>query len=113
MDSGNPVAAVKAHSRNESTLSQRVELRSGVRELVLNFRYRASPDYSGRGFRLLFERPDSSYTYWDIRAPSGADWKNRTITFTDLKLARSLILRIEVRPGEGTLYFDDFVLTAQ
>lgn len=30
--------------------------------------------------------------------------------FSDIKNAKSLILKIEVRPGSGVLYFDDITL---
>lgn len=106
----NLFAMVDVHSSETRTFSQRFEIRNGVLDLTLKLKYKTSPDYKGRGFRTLFERPDGSYTYWDVPVKSTESWKTFDWNFSDIKNAKSLILKIEVRPGSGVLYFDDITL---
>lgn len=106
----NTVAAVAADASQVRTMSQRFELRNKVFDLTLKVKYKTSPDYAGRGFRLLFERPDKSYTYMDYRVKPSSEWTTVEWDFSDIKGAQTLVLKAEVRQGAGIIYFDDFVL---
>jgi len=109
-DGDNAFAAIQAHSSESRILSQRFEIRNGMLDLHLSLRYKTSPDYKGRGMRILFERPDGNYTYWDVTVKPSESWKPFKWKFSDIRTTKSFILKIEVRPGTGTLYFDDITI---
>jgi hypothetical protein len=112
-DGDNAFAAIPTHSSEPRILSQRFEVRNGVLDLNLKLKYKTSPDYKGRGFRILFERPDSNYTYRDVAVKPSESWQTFEWKFSDIKNAKSLNFKIEVRPGTGSLYFDDITIIAE
>ncbi len=109
----NGVAVVELEESQDTILWQRVELDDDTFELEVKLKYKPGMDYKGRGFRILFERPDTSYTYRDIAVKQNHAWQDVEWKFTNIKKAARMKFRIEVRPGEGTIYFDDVRIVAK
>lgn len=107
-DKVNRVNAVELKKTQVKEFSQDL-VTSNLKDIVITFRYKASEDYTGRGFQMKMERPNGSSTFRNIPVPDGGgDWKTVKWPFSEIREDNRLKFIIEVREGEGTLYFDDF-----
>lgn len=106
---GNKVLAVEADADEMQFFSQEIDP-DDYKDLHLVFRYKSSEDYKGRGLTIRWKRPDGSSTYRSISIKAAQDWEEEEWNFDQVRGARTINFIIEVKEGEGTLYFDDFVI---
>jgi hypothetical protein len=95
---------------------QSVSLPRGAKAIRLTFRVRTAAGFltsrSALGaLQVRIVRPDRSSTYDDEKLESARGWQTITGTY-ETKDARSLNVQVEVFPGSGQIYFDDFVVEA-
>jgi len=95
---------------------QSVSVPRNAKALKITFRAQAAAGFlTSKGalgaFRILIVRPDRSDTYDDGKLEAKPGWQTFTETF-ETKDARSVDVKIEVYPGSGQIYFDDFVVEA-
>jgi hypothetical protein len=106
----NHVAQVDVNKRQARFFHQEADTRD-MKDIRLTFRMKASADYKGRGVQLRFKRRQGGFTYRDLDVAAGADWKDVTWNFGEIRGENKLVLEVEVKDGDaGSVYFDDFVL---
>jgi hypothetical protein len=95
---------------------QSVSLPRGAKSIKLTFRVRTAAGFltsrnAVGAFQVRIVRPDRSSTYNDEKLENTPGWQIITDTF-ETKDARSVNVQVEVYPGNGQIYFDDFVVEA-
>jgi len=110
----NWVGIVELHRSRDQVFSQKFRLEKDTYELGIKFKYKVRTDYKGRGFRVMMKRPNGSYIYWDKKPRQNhLDWQDVSLEFSKFNGARDLTFQVEVRPGEGSIYFDDVIIVSQ
>jgi hypothetical protein len=95
---------------------QSVSLPRGAKSIKVTFRARTAAGFltsrnAVGAFQVSIVRPDRSSTYNDEKLETTPGWQIITDTF-ETKDARSVNVQVEVYPGSGQIYFDDFVVEA-
>ena len=96
---------------------QSVSVPRTAKLLRMSFRVRAGAGYMTSrtalgAFRVSIERPDETKDYDDEKLETKSGWRTITKEFGIRENSRSVNLKIEVYPGAGQMYFDDFVVEA-
>ncbi len=110
---GNGVGVIELHERKTQEFSQQFDIDKGVFEVGITFRYKLGENSACRGFQLICERPDGSYTYRDIKLKKKPGWHTYPWSFSRFEGFKDIIFKIEVRQGSGTIYFDDISIVSQ
>ncbi len=111
-----PALEVQMHRRRILNVEQPFRVPSDLRVAELKIRYYLSEDFksyrSSRPITLRFaygRRGGSTYTARPLNAEPG-QWGEVSWVFTQLHRNDNLTLKIEVHPGEGSLYFSEIFL---
>jgi hypothetical protein len=121
-DDGNKVAVVLLEEsrdlgkKRSKSFRQSIR-RSGTKEVQTTFRYKASQDYKGQGFEVRLYVEGEGYDadhwrYFKVKPAKKGEWLKFKGNFNKFNKRGSYRFEIVVSPGEGKLYFDDFVMTA-
>ena len=97
------------------TFSQTFSVPRNTKNIRISFRVRTGDGFmTGRAalgalqFRLRY--PDGNQSLFDRKLERSAEWQPVTDDYTLTAPTRNLDLIVEVFPGAGQLYFDDFVI---
>lgn len=110
----NKVLAVEVDNKDNRSFEYQKSLKvKGLKAVRVSFRVRTSEDYvdaTGRGVSLVLERDN---TYFDQVFPiqPSLAWKYCYWDFDAIDESKTLELEMLIKPGRGTLYFDDITLT--
>ncbi|MBN1669928.1 MAG: hypothetical protein JXR37_02770 [Kiritimatiellae bacterium] len=115
---GNPALEIKLHPKRNQSLSQKFKVDKDVRVLKLRFRVKKGDGYKPGAptigdLTLTFHREDGrsrGATYLHSRLNDYKNWQDVSWTFGQLEDAKRMTIEVETLPGEGVLYFDDFVI---
>ncbi len=96
---------------------QSISVPRNTKALKVAFRARTTAGFlTSRGslgaLLIRIERPDRSSTYSEMKIENKPDWQAFNQTLELQEYSRSVNLAIEIFPGDGQLYFDDFVVEA-
>ncbi len=99
------------------TFYQSVTVPRKAKGLKVSFRARTAPGFltsrSSLGpFQIRLIRSDEGSTYNDKKLEAKPGWQMITDEFPLKEYSRTVNVQIEVFPGTGQLYFDDFVVEA-
>jgi hypothetical protein len=109
-EDGNKYLYIEAHKDEEQVVRQEKINAKDLEALVIRFRYRASPDYSGRGVAVRFVRPSGSSFQATLKVKPGGEWESVRGRFRGLRRMDEFTLELVVLPGEGGIAFDDISL---
>ena len=97
--------------------SQSIAVPRNAKVLKMTFRARTGDGFlTSRttlgAFQVKIRRPDGASTFDDKKLERTPEWQTFTLDYTIKEYSRNLDLIVEVFPGAGQLYFDDFVIEA-
>jgi hypothetical protein len=103
---GNKVLAVELKKKAQ-TFSQQVDA-GNAKSVTFTFDVKGSADYVGDGVKLTITRGDGSY-FWQTYLKIGPAWQKQELK-VGTNGSRKLEFSVEVKPGRGMLYFDNFAV---
>lgn len=122
--SKNEVLKIKLHKKKRRYLSTVVELKEKggkeIKGVVAQFRVKGSDDYQSfykkindaeGALKIKIGVSGKDYVYYQRNVSAKNEWVSMPMRYT-LKGGKQIYIGIEVLPGEGFLFFDDFVVQA-
>jgi hypothetical protein len=87
----------------------------GLKEVELTFKYKASPEYKGKGFQVQINKEQVGWNQWyfrNVAIKDNAEWSTFKMKYDKFQSSGIYSIKIEIHPGAGKLYFDDIVLVS-
>ncbi len=111
-----PALKVELNKSKDKEISQKVRAKKNVRVLKVSFRVKPEEGFlssspSSGAIKLRFKRPDGSSTFSDRKVQPSKGWQEVAWTFDQIRGANDLEFEVTIKAGEGSLLFDDFVIT--
>lgn len=99
------------------TFFQNFSVPRNAKILTIKFRVRTGDGFiTGRAsvgaFQFRLRYPAGNFTFFDEKLERSPEWQTVERTYTLTAQTRNLDFSIEVFPGAGQIYFDDFVVEA-
>lgn len=114
----NKVLVVKLEKSKSREIAHEFKVPHDAQGVKLKFRVMPDEEFDSKAnavgaLTIKFMRTDGSSIFYSIPVQAKPnEWKEFAIKCGELGKATDLTLRIEIKPGKGTLTFDDFVLEA-
>jgi hypothetical protein len=105
---GNKVLVVELKKSKPAIFSQQVDT-GDAKNLTFTFEYKVSADYRNDGFRVKGTRADGSF-WWQDYVPAPGAWHKVEYFFKSVNGSRRIDFSVEVKPGTGKIFFDNFTV---
>ncbi len=103
------VWAVECKNNTVEIFDQTFKLKdpSGIK---VTFRYKASKDYEGAGFELWLQTEGNLSWFTQFKLQNDGEWHEATWNFAEEIRNKKPTLSFKVKPGKGTVLFDDVLV---